>query len=188
MLSAASKIYLQSRSTVTGFSELPNCPRFSARDSSRISQQVWVVRSNWDRWQPIGISRIGVSGKGALSSLHLEVSISETPKALLAPSPRSQPWVISGEPVKRGNPFYNSEYHLGRPSEGRAARIRAISTFESLSYKHSSTFHISKPRTPKRREHPGLGAYSIVGRIQNRQIARTRGAHPCHVGIWEFEG
>jgi hypothetical protein len=24
--------------------------------------QIWVIQSSWDRWQPVGISRIGVSG------------------------------------------------------------------------------------------------------------------------------
>jgi hypothetical protein len=37
--------------------------RYLARRVAPIVQgQVWVVRSNWDRWRPVGVSRIGVSG------------------------------------------------------------------------------------------------------------------------------
>jgi hypothetical protein len=39
-----------------------------ARGSSNGSKQTWVVKSNWDRWQPVGISRIGVSGNRELSA------------------------------------------------------------------------------------------------------------------------
>jgi hypothetical protein len=63
---ATSKIYLQNRSTVIWFSELPSCPRFSARDKSHISKKTWGVRSDWDRWHPFGVSGIGVSGNRKL--------------------------------------------------------------------------------------------------------------------------
>jgi hypothetical protein len=64
-----------------------------------------------------------------------------------------EPTVLAPGYIKRackeGQPLLYSEYHPGRPSEGRAARIRAISTFGSSSGKRSPPFHIPKPRTPK---------------------------------------
>jgi hypothetical protein len=31
------------------------------KDSAQSSRKIWVVRSSWDRWQPVGISGIDVS-------------------------------------------------------------------------------------------------------------------------------
>jgi hypothetical protein len=81
-----------------------------ARGSSNGSKQTWVVQSKLGQVAACRhIVDRGFGEQGALSSLHLEVSINETPKAPLAPSPGSQHQVISSERVKGGQPLYNSK-------------------------------------------------------------------------------
>jgi hypothetical protein len=50
-----------------GFSGLPVAQGL-ARGKRHGSKQIWTVRSHRDRWQPVGISRIGVSGNRELSA------------------------------------------------------------------------------------------------------------------------
>jgi hypothetical protein len=59
---SAAEIHQQIKSMVIRFLGLSSCPGFSTKGSAHSSGQFWVVRSNWDRWRPVGVSRIGVSG------------------------------------------------------------------------------------------------------------------------------
>jgi hypothetical protein len=59
---SAAEIHQQRKSTVIGFSGLSSCPEFSTKGSAHSLGKVWVVRSNWDRWHPVDVSGIGVSG------------------------------------------------------------------------------------------------------------------------------
>jgi hypothetical protein len=47
---------------VIGFSGLSSFLGFSMKGSTHSSGKVWVVRSNWDRWRPVVVLGIGVSG------------------------------------------------------------------------------------------------------------------------------
>jgi hypothetical protein len=113
--------------------------------------------------------RIGYRESGSSPSIALESVDQRNSEAPFELSPGSQHQVISSERVKGGQPLYNRKYYLGRPSEGRAARIHVMTTFGNSSGKHSSPFYISKPRTPIAKAE--TRAHSITGLVQSRQIS-----------------
>jgi hypothetical protein len=138
----------RSGSMAIGFSGPTNCPGFS-KGKRHGSKQIWTVRSHRDRWQPVDISRIGVSGNRELSAHYTWKCRSDKLRSTL----RTKPRVSAPGHIKRAGKGGDSLFIIvNNIWVVHIKDARHIST----SYRHSGIHavrspHRFTPRNPKSR-------------------------------------